>query len=123
MVFWRLNLREIMTHKIMIRIDIYLTNNEVMAISEALKKINVGGLTVIKKRGRGKKPPPELHAGKGSMIFQPQFTEKYVIELVVGENQKDEAIKIIRENSTRGKIFVTPNVDMIDIKTGDMNNG
>jgi len=94
-----------------------------MAISEALKKINVGGLTVIKKRGRGKKPPPELHAGKGSMIFQPQFTEKYVIELVVGENQKDEAIKIIRENSTRGKIFVTPNVDMIDIKTGDMNNG
>ena len=112
-----------MTHKIMIRIDIYLTNNEVMAISEALKKINVGGLTVIKKRGRGKKPPPELHAGKGSMIFQPQFTEKYVIELVVGENQKDEAIKIIRENSTRGKIFVTPNVDMIDIKTGDMNNG
>jgi len=123
MVFWKLNLREIMTHKIMIRIDIYLTNNEVMAISEALKKINVGGLTVIKKRGRGKKPPPELHAGKGSMIFQPQFTEKYVIELVVGENQKDEAIKIIRENSTRGKIFVTPNVDMIDIKTGDMNNG
>jgi len=122
MVFWKLNLREIMTHKIMIRIDIYLTNNEVMAISEALKKINVGGLTVIKKRGRGKKPPPELHAGKGSMIFQPQFTEKYVIELVVGENQKDEAIKIIRENSTRGKIFVTPNVDMIDIKTGDMNN-
>ena len=122
MVFWKLNLREIITRKIMIRIDIYLTNNEVMAISEALKKINVGGLTVIKKRGRGKKPPPELHAGKGSMIFQPQFTEKYVIELVVGENQKDEAIKIIRENSTRGKIFVTPNVDMIDIKTGDMNN-
>jgi len=122
MVFWKLNLREITTHEIMIRIDIYLTNNEVMAISEELKKINVGGLTVIKKRGRGKKPPPELHAGKGSMIFQPQFTEKYVIELVVGENQKDEAIKIIRENSTRGKIFVTPNVDMIDIKTGDMNN-
>ena len=37
----------------MIRIDIYLSNNEVMTISEALKKINVGGLTAIKKRGRG----------------------------------------------------------------------
>ena len=65
----------------MIRIEVYLPNNDVMAISEALKKIDVGGLTVIKKRGRGKKPPPEIHAGKGSMIFTPQFTEKYVIEL------------------------------------------
>ena len=56
------------------------------------------------------------------MIFQPQFTEKYVVELVVEENQKDESIKIIRENSTKGKIFVTSNVDMIDIKTGNVNN-
>jgi len=76
----------------------------------------------LRKGVRGKKPPPEIHAGKGSMIFQPQFTEKYVIELVVDEKQKDKAIKIIRENSTRGKIFVTPNVDMIDIKTGNVNN-
>ncbi|MGY5144640.1 MAG: P-II family nitrogen regulator [Candidatus Nitrosopumilus sp. bin_32a] len=105
----------------MIRIDVYLTNNEVMQISEALKKINVGGLTVIKKRGRGKKPPPEIHAGKGSMIFQPQFTEKYVIELVINNEMKDDAVKIIRENSTTGKIFVTPNVEMIDIKTGEIN--
>ena len=105
----------------MICIDIYLTNNEVMAISEALKKINVGGHCRQETR-QGEKPPPELHAGKGSMIFQPQFTEKYVIELVVEDNQKDEAIKIIRENSTKGKIFVTPNIDMIDIKTGNVNN-
>ena len=63
----------------MIRIDVYLPNNDVMAISEGLKTIDVGGLTVVKKRGRGKKPPPEIHAGKGSMIFTPQFTEKYVI--------------------------------------------
>ena len=104
----------------MIRIDIYLSNNEVMKISEALKQINVGGLTVIKKRGRGQKPPPEIHAGKGSMIFTPQFTEKYAIELVIKEKRKDEAIRIIRENASRGKIFVTPNVEMIDIKTGDV---
>jgi nitrogen regulatory protein P-II 1 len=102
----------------MIRIDIYLSNNEVMKISEGLKKINVGGLTVIKKRGRGQKPPPEIHAGKGTMIFRPQFTEKYVVELVIPESLKDEAIDIIRKNSTRGKIFITPNIEAIDIKTG-----
>ena len=105
----------------MIRIEVYLPNNDVMRISESLKKINVGGLTVLKKRGRGKKPPPEIHAGKGSMIFTPQFTDKYVVELFIDENKKDEAIKIIRQNSSRGKIMVTPNVDMIDIESGEIN--
>ena len=106
----------------MIRIDVYLPNNDVMAISEALKKIDVGGLTVTKKRGRGKKPPPEMHAGKGSMIFTPQFTDKYVIELFVDENKKDDAIKIIEENARRGKIIITPNVHMIDIKTREIDS-
>ena len=106
----------------MIRIDVYLPNNDVMAISEALKKIDVGGLTVTKKRGRGKRPPPEMHAGKGSMIFQPQFTDKYVIELFVDENKKDDAIKIIEDNARRGKIIITPNVHMIDIKTREIDS-
>ena len=105
----------------MIRIEVYLPNNDVMRISESLKKINVGGLTVLKKRGRGKKPPPEIHAGKGSMIFTPQFTDKYIVELFIDESKKDEAIKIIRQNSSRGKIMVTPNVDMIDIESGEIN--
>ncbi|WP_428326270.1 P-II family nitrogen regulator [Nitrosopumilus sp.] len=106
----------------MIRIDVYLPNNDVMAISEGLKALDVGGLTVMKKRGRGKKPPPEIHAGKGSMIFTPQFTEKYVMELFVDEGKKDEAIKIIQENASRGKIIVTPNVHMIDIESGKMDS-
>ncbi len=92
-----------------------------MAISEGLKKINVGGLTVIKKRGRGKNPPPEIHAGKGSMIFTPQFTEKYVLELFVDESKKEKAIEIIRKYATRGKLMITSNVEMVDIATGNIN--
>ena len=106
----------------MIRIDAYLPNNDVMAISEGLKAIDVGGLTVVKKRGRGKKPPPEIHAGKGSMIFTPQFTDKYVIELFVDEEKKEDAIRIIRENASRGKIIITPNVHMIDIESGKVDS-
>jgi nitrogen regulatory protein P-II 1 len=106
----------------MFRIDIYLPNNDVMAISEALKKIDVGGLTVIKKRGRGRKPPPEMHAGKGSMIFTPQFSDKYVVELFIDENKKDDAIKIIQEHASRGKIIVTPNIHMIDISSGKIDS-
>jgi len=93
-----------------------------MAISEALKKIDVGGLTVIKKRGRGRRPPPEMHAGKGSMIFTPQFSDKYVVELFIDENKKDDAIKIIREHTSRGKIIITPNIHMIDINSGKIDS-
>ena len=83
--------------------------------------MDVGGLTVIKKGGRGKHPPPEIHARKGSMIFRPQFTEKYVIELMIDEKRKDDAIKTIQENSEKGKIFVSPITETIDIATGKIN--
>ena len=42
----------------MIRITATLSFNDVMAISEDLKKIEVGGVSVSKERGRGKTPPP-----------------------------------------------------------------
>ena len=104
------------------RIEVYLPKNEVMAISEGLKKIEVGGLTVIKKRGRGKHPPPEIHASKGSAIFRPQFTTKYVIELITSEDKKGKAVEIIRKNATDGKIFISPIVETIDIDTGEVNS-
>ena len=121
MVFWKLNLKEISIH---VSHDSYrhLSHKQRGHGHQRGVKKNQCGVTLSSRNEAGGKPPPELHAGKGSMIFQPQFTEKYVIELVVEDNQKDEAIKIIRENSTKGKIFVTPNIDMIDIKTGNVNN-
>lgn len=38
----------------MLKIEVILGENDVMAISEALKNIGIGGLTVSKVRGRGK---------------------------------------------------------------------
>lgn len=102
----------------MLRIEAMLANNDVMAISEALRKIDVGGLTVTKVRGRGKRPPAQLHAAKGSAIFQPQFSEKYVIVIIIPESKEDEAINIIKTKGTVGKIFVSPILRVIDIATG-----
>lgn len=99
-------------------IQIILAKNEVMQISDALKKIPVGGITVSKKRGRGKNPPPEIHASKGTEIFQPQFGDKYVIEIVVPDHQEDKVIEYVRKNSSEGKIFVSPITRVIDIKSG-----
>ena len=102
----------------MILIQVVLAKNDVMPISEALKKINIGGLTVTKKRGRGKNPPPEIHASKGTQIFRPQFSVKYMIEVIVSDSKLEEAIKIIKENTKLGKIFTYPVSSAIDIASG-----
>ena len=101
----------------MLKIEVILGENDVMAISEGLKKIGIGGLTVSKVRGRGKKPGPEIHASKGSEIFVPQFSDKYKLEVMISDNIEDEVVKIIKENGRRGKIFISQVLRAIDIAT------
>ena len=103
----------------MLKIEIILGKNDVMAISEGLKEIGIGGLSVSKVRGRGKNPGPEIHASKGSEIFVPQFTEKYKVEAIVSDTQEDEVIKVIKNNGRVGKIFITQVLRAVDIATGN----
>ncbi|QLH06410.1 P-II family nitrogen regulator [Nitrosopumilus ureiphilus] len=103
----------------MLKIEVILGENDVMAISEELKKIGIGGLTVSKVRGRGKRPGPEIHASKGSEIFTPQFNDKYRIEAIIVDAMEDEVIGIIKDNGRVGKIFVSQILRAVDIATGD----
>ena len=102
----------------LIRITAILSFNDVMPISENLKKLEIGGLTVSKYRGRGKTPPPEIHASKGSAIFQPQFSQKYYVQAFISEDKEQKVIDIIKKNSRRGKILVEPVSRAIDIASG-----
>ena len=102
----------------MLKIEIILSKNDVMAISEGLKAIGIGGLSVSKVRGRGKRPGPEIHASKGSEIFVPQFSEKYLMELIISDTQEDEVVNIIKEQGRVGKIFISQVLRAIDIATG-----
>jgi nitrogen regulatory protein P-II 1 len=90
-----------------------------MAISEGLKQIRVGGVLVNKVRGRDKYPTPEIHASLGRQIFTPQFGYKYVIEVIVHESKEKDVIKIVRDNSKLGKIFVSQVLRAVDIGTGN----
>ena len=94
-----------------------------MAISEGLKEIGIGGLTVIKVRGRGKRPGPEIHASKGSEIFVPQFNDKYQLEAIISDTKEDEVIGIIKDKGRVGKIFVSQILRAIDISTGNEGEG
>lgn len=102
----------------MIRIEAVLGKNDVMAISEALKRLKIGGLTVTKMRGRGKNPPPEIHASKGTEVFIPQFSDKYVVQVIVPETKEEDVIAAIKESAKVGKIFVSPILRAVDIGTG-----
>ncbi|MFQ5476510.1 MAG: P-II family nitrogen regulator [Nitrosopumilus sp.] len=101
----------------MLKIEVILGDNDVMAISEGLKQLGIGGLTVSKVRGRGKTPGPEIHASKGSEIFVPQFTEKYLMEVIIADTQEDEVINVIKKNGRRGKIFISQILRAVDIAT------
>jgi len=95
-----------------------MAENDIAKVSEGLKSTGVGGLTVFKVKGRGKTVPAEIHASKGTQIFTPEFGDKYVVAAVLPDEKMDEAIKIVRENSKIGKIFVTPVTYAIDLATG-----
>jgi len=95
--------------------EIILGENDVMSISEGLKKIGIGGLTVSKVRGRGKRPAPEIHASKGSEIFVPQFSTKYKMEAIIDEAKEDEVVGIIKANGRIGKIFISQILRAVDI--------
>lgn len=102
----------------MLKVEVILAQNDVRAISEELKKSGVGGLTVFKVRGRGKKPGPEIHTSKGSEIFIPHFSDKYRMEIVIPDSKEDEIVNIIKNNGRIGKIFVSQILRAVDIATG-----
>ena len=105
----------------LIRIDVVIPQNDVEAISKALKKIHVGGITVLKVKGRGKTVAPEIHASKGTELFRPEFSDKYILQVVVADNKEKDVIEIVRANSKTGKIFISPVSRAVDIETGAEN--
>jgi nitrogen regulatory protein P-II 1 len=99
----------------LIRLQAILPTNDIREISEELKKIDIGGITVFKGWGRGKSIPAKIHSSKGTEIFLPEFSQRYVLEVVIPESKKDDTVNIIRSNSKIGKIFISPISEALDI--------
>ena len=102
----------------MIKIDVVIPQNDVKPISDALKKIKVGGITILKVKGRGKTIAEKLHASKGTEMYTPEFGDKYKLEVIVSDDKENDTIKIIKENSKIGKIFIWPIARAVDIESG-----
>jgi len=104
----------------LIRVDFTIPETDVGAISEGLRKIHVGGVTILKVRGRGKTLPTKIHAGRTDM-FRPEFVNVYKLEVIVADNKENDIIEIVRKNSKMGKSFILPVTRAIDIKSGEEN--
>ncbi|HJT09756.1 MAG TPA: P-II family nitrogen regulator [Candidatus Nitrosotalea sp.] len=105
----------------MIRIEVVVGQGDIKAISDGLKKIQVGGITIMKVRGRGKNINPQIHAAKGTEMFTPEFSDKFILQIIVEEKNEDEVIRIIKDNAKIGKIFISPITRAIDIASGEEN--
>ncbi len=91
-------------------------------VKEALQDIGVQGLSVIEVKGFGRqKGHTELYRGAEYVV---DFLPKVKIEVVLGDDQVEDAVEAIT-NAARtdkigdGKIFVSPVDQAIRIRTGE----
>jgi nitrogen regulatory protein P-II 1 len=86
----------------------------------ALKELDLGGLTYYDSKGRGQNPTPELHSGRGTSTYRPEFNVNATIEVVVNDSMVDKIVdKILGSVSTglagEGKVFISEIEDVVDI--------
>ena len=62
-----------------------------------------------------------LHAAKGTETFIPEFSDKYIVTVIVESKDENEMVNIIRSNTKVGKIFLYQLSRAIDIATGNEN--
>ena len=94
----------------------------------ALGDLGLGGFTYYDSKGRGQIPRPEIHSGRGTGTYRPEFNVNATIVVVSNESMADNVIsKILESTSTglagEGKIFVSDVDEVIDIGSKQRGEG
>jgi nitrogen regulatory protein PII len=97
--------------------------NKVDEVREALEKMGISGMTVTEVRGHGKqKGHTAIYRGKE---YNVSLLPKMEIELVIADENADEAVKAIIQAARTGEIgdgrvFVLPVGQSYRIRTGEL---
>jgi nitrogen regulatory protein P-II 1 len=88
----------------------------------ALKELNLGGFTYYDSKGQGQIPRPEMHSGRGTGTYRPEFNVNSTIVVVTKDSMVNKIVdKILESTSTglagEGKIFISDVDDAVDIGT------
>jgi nitrogen regulatory protein P-II 1 len=108
----------------MFKIEAIIQPFKLDGVKEALKAINIDGITVIEARGHGRqKGHKEVYRGRE---YDVDLLPKIKLELVVAADRKDEVIRTLVESARSGKIgdgkiFVSEIAEAIRIR--DDNRG
>jgi nitrogen regulatory protein P-II 1 len=105
------------------KIEAIVRPERLEAVKDALVAAGFVGLNVTQVTGRGVQRGI-VHAGRGGETYTVDMLPKIKIEVVVPENLTDKAIDAIvasarTGNIGDGKIFVTPVIDAIRVRTGE----
>ncbi|MAB90005.1 MAG: transcriptional regulator [Planctomycetes bacterium] len=91
-------------------------------VKEALTNVGIRGMTVSEVRGFGRsRGHTELYRGSEYAI---EFVPKLKLEIVVAEENLDQAIEAVQQSASTGKIgdgkiFVLPIDETVRIRTGE----
>ena len=91
-------------------------------VKEALTNVGIRGMTVSEVRGFGRsRGHTELYRGSEYTI---EFVPKLKLEIVVAEENLDQAIEAVQQSASTGKIgdgkiFVLPIDETVRIRTGE----
>ena len=91
-------------------------------VKEALTNVGIRGMTVSEVRGFGRsRGHTELYRGSEYTI---EFVPKLKLEIVVAEEDLDQALEAVQQSASTGKIgdgkiFVLPIDETVRIRTGE----
>jgi nitrogen regulatory protein P-II 1 len=88
----------------------------------------LGGFTYYQSKGRGQIPRPEIHSGRGTSTYRPEFNVNSTIVVVTKDSMADNVISKILDSTSsglagEGKIFVSDVDGAIDIGSKQRGEG
>jgi nitrogen regulatory protein P-II 1 len=94
----------------------------------ALGELGLGGFTYYESRGRGQIPRPEIHSGRGTSTYRPEFNVNATIVVVTKDPMVDKVISAILDSTSsglagEGKVFVSDVDEVIDIGSKQRGEG
>jgi len=102
------------------KIEVILPSSRLDRAFASLKDLDLGGLTYYDSKGQGQLPRPEIHSGRGTGTYRPEFNVNATVVIVTKDALAGKVIeKLLESTSTglagEGKIFVTDVEEVVDI--------
>ncbi len=102
------------------KIEAVVAHEKIFAVVEALKKIGVGGITILDAKGWGKGIRSQMASERGTGSYTARFNTKNYVITVVDDSMINKVVTAIidaagTDSPGDGKIFIDTVEDAIDI--------